>query len=92
MPPACLWRAPFTPTSDTVGSCVSCDAPASGWSIDWTLADNTVATLSAVELLAVGEALGDQISAAHACGRTLRTQLDAAASVAEINYITWPTP
>ena len=66
-------------------------APA-GWAIDWTLSDNTVATLGAAEIVAVGVALGAQVSAAHATGRALRAQLDAATTVAEINSITWPAP
>lgn len=66
-------------------------APA-GWTIDWTLADNTVATLTAAEVVAVGIALGAQVSAAHAVARLLREQIDAAASIYDLNAITWPSP
>lgn len=64
-------------------------APA-GWEIAWTLTDNSVATLTAAEMIAVGVALGEQVAAAHATGRTLRAQLDAAETVSQINAVTWP--
>lgn len=65
-------------------------APA-GWTIDWTLADNTVATLTAAEVVAVGIALGAQVSAAHAAARLLREQIDAASSINDLQSITWPS-
>lgn len=61
-----------------------------GWSIDWTLADNSVATLTAADVIAVGVALGAQVSAAHAVARVLRAQIDTAADAAAINAIQWP--
>lgn len=66
-------------------------APA-GWTVDWTLADNAVVTLTVPEIIAVGIALGAQVSAAHATARLLREQVDAAESIYELNAITWPTP
>lgn len=66
-------------------------APA-GWSLDWTLADNTTATLTAAEVIAVGVALGQQVSAVHAVARLLRTQIESAEDAPEINAITWPAP
>lgn len=59
------------------------------FSISWTLADNTTATLSATEIIAVGLSLGQQISAAHARSRVLRAQIDAATSAEELNLINW---
>lgn len=66
-------------------------APA-GWTLDWTLADNTAATLTAAQLVAVSIALGAQVSAAHATARVLRAQIDAATSIYDLNAITWPAP
>ncbi|MEO8296354.1 MAG: DUF4376 domain-containing protein [Burkholderiales bacterium] len=59
------------------------------FSIDWTLADNTVTTLSAPEMVAVGLALGAQVSAAHERARTLRTAIEAATTAAEVEAVVW---
>jgi len=61
-----------------------------GWQIDWTLADNAVATLSASELIAVGVALGARTAQVYAIARGLRAQIDAATSGAALDAITWP--
>ena len=60
-----------------------------GWSITWTLADNTAATLTAAQMIGVGLALAARTSAIHAKGRDLRAQIDAAGSLDELNAITW---
>ena len=60
-----------------------------GWSIIWTLADNTAATLTAAQMIGVGLALAARTSAIHAKGRDLRAQIDAAGSLDELNAITW---
>ena len=65
---------------------------AAGWSIDWTLANNAVATLTAAEVIAVGIALGAHVSAAHAAARLLRARIESAEDAPEINAITWPAP
>lgn len=54
------------------------------WSIDWTLADNTVLTLSAADLIAVVQALGDNIDAAHEWARVKRAQIEAASNLDEV--------
>lgn len=54
------------------------------WSIDWTLADNTVLTLSAAEVIAVVQALGDNIDAAHELARVKRAQIEAASNLDEV--------
>lgn len=61
----------------------------SPFSIDWTLADNTVRTLSAQDMIAVGVAMGQHIQAQHAKGRQLRANLDAATTPQEIDSIQW---
>lgn len=57
------------------------------WSIDWTLADNSVVTLAAADMVAVAEALGSNITAAHEWARALRAQIAAAQSVEEIDAL-----
>jgi hypothetical protein len=44
----------------------------SAFSIDWTLADNTVRTLTAADMIAVGVALGQHVNACHERARVLR--------------------
>lgn len=60
------------------------------FSIDWTLADNTVRTLNATDMIAVGMALGAHINVQHATSRTLRAQIDAATTLAEVQAVAWP--
>lgn len=57
--------------------------------IDWTLADNTVRTLNASEMIAVGEALGIHVNAQHVKGRTLRQQIEQATTKAEVEAVAW---
>lgn len=59
------------------------------FSIDWTLADNTVRTLDAVQMLAVGTAMGEHISVVHAHGRQLREAIWAAEDAAALELLTW---
>lgn len=60
------------------------------FAIPWTLADNTVRTLSGADMIAVGLALGEHVATAHAIGRALRDQIDAALSAEELATINWP--
>ena len=60
------------------------------FSIDWTLADNTQATLTATEMIGVGVALGQHVNGAHGIARTLRIQIDAATTPEELEAIQWP--
>lgn len=62
------------------------------FSVDWTLADNTVRTLSGADMLAAGQALGVHIETVHGIGRDLRAAIEAATSVAAVDAITWPSP
>lgn len=59
-------------------------------SIDFTLADNTVRTMTAAEMIEVGLLLGAKVQAAHAAGRALRLQLDAAQTSEEVDSVVWP--
>lgn len=60
------------------------------FSIDWTMADNTVVTLNAATMVGIGQALALHVGQVHATARALRSQIDAAATVAAVQEIAWP--
>lgn len=60
-----------------------------GFEIDWTLADNTVRTLNAAEMNAVGVALGQHVNAQYVKARALRQQIEDAATREEVAAIAW---
>lgn len=60
------------------------------FSIDWTLANNSVRTLSAAQMVEVGETLGIHVATQHTIARGLRQQIDAATTAAEVGAIVWP--
>lgn len=62
----------------------------SAFSIDWTLADNTVRALTATQVIALGIALAQHVGAAYATARALRDQINAAATIAAVEAIVWP--
>lgn len=64
-------------------------AMAPGFTIDWTLANNSVRNLSAADLANVGAALGMHVATQHAKARLLRSQIEAATTVAEVDAVTW---
>lgn len=59
------------------------------FAIDWTLQDNTVRTLSAADLAGVGMALGQHVAAQHEKARSLRQQIEAAATAEALAAIGW---
>ena len=59
------------------------------FTIDWTLADNTVRTLNQVEMFQVGAALGTHVQTQFAKGQLLRVQIEAATTKEAIEAITW---
>lgn len=59
------------------------------FTITWTLADNSVRQLSATDMVAVGVALGDHVATQHAKARTLRAQIEAAQTVAQVAAVGW---
>jgi hypothetical protein len=59
------------------------------FTIDWTLADNTVRTLTAIQMIGVGVALGAHVEAQFSHGQALRVQIEAAATSAEVLLIVW---
>lgn len=60
------------------------------FSIDWTLADNSVRTLTGMDMVSVGIAMGTHIATQHAIGRALREQIEAATTFADVVMVTWP--
>lgn len=65
-------------------------ATSQAFSVDWTLADNTVRTLSATDWMGVGQALAAHIQTCHVTARSLKAQVDAATSIEEVEAIQWP--
>lgn len=57
--------------------------------IDWTLADNTVKTLTASEILDVGDALAVHVTTQHEKARYFRAQIEAATTQTELDAILW---
>ena len=64
---------------------------ATPFSIDYTLADNTTATLDAAAMANVGLLLAQKVQNAYAIGRTLRAAIEAAPTVEALEQITWPS-
>lgn len=60
------------------------------FAIDWTLADNTVRSMSAADIVSAGLALGEHVAAAHGVARTLRAAIDACTTAAEVEAVAWP--
>jgi hypothetical protein len=61
----------------------------SGFSIDWTTADNSVVTLDQVGMLSVGVALGAHVQTVFAKGQALRAAIESATTQAEVEAVTW---
>lgn len=59
------------------------------FSIDWTLADNSVATLAGADVINLGMTLGQFVNGVHEKARQLRDQIDAATTVAAVGAIAW---
>lgn len=65
--------------------------PDSGWSIVWTLADDSTVILDHAGMIEVGSALADHIDATFSRARKLRALIAAAESVADVDAINWST-
>lgn len=61
----------------------------SPFSKDFTLADNTVVTLTGAQMMAVGAALITQVGAAFDKGRSLQAEIDAATTNAAADAVVW---
>jgi hypothetical protein len=64
------------------------------FSVDWKLADNSIATLSAMQMIVVGQAVLARVAAAHATSQELGLAILAAATWADLSAIDieagWP--
>lgn len=60
------------------------------YAVDWTLANNSVRSLSGADMLAVGQALGAHILATHVTGRAVRAAVEAAETVEQVLAVAWP--
>lgn len=72
------------------GSVALAQTLGTAFSAVYTLADNSAVTLDAAAMVSVGIAMGMKVQAAFATGRTLRAQIDAAATPAALALIAWP--
>lgn len=77
--------------SGTVQLAMMAKAAGQPFAIDWTLADNSVRTLTADDVIAIGVALGQHVVTQHAIARQLRAALAAAPSDVAVANINWPT-
>lgn len=59
------------------------------FAVDWTLADNSVRTLNADQMIAVGMAMGQHITGVHEKARQRRATITNATSVAEVEAVIW---
>jgi len=57
------------------------------YAINWTLADNSVVTLDALGMIAVGVAAGQHVAACHAAAQAIRASIDAAEDHAALAVI-----
>jgi len=61
----------------------------SAFTIDWTLKDNTVRTMNATDMIAVGVALGTHVATQFSHGQALRAQIEAATDQAGVESVVW---
>ena len=66
-------------------------ATSTPFEIDWTLADNSTRTLSAMDALGIGQALGAHVQTAHVTARGLKALVAAATTIEEVDAIAWPS-
>ena len=59
------------------------------FAVDWTLEDNTVRSLTADDLIAISQALGEHVSLQHSRARDARALLDQATSISEVQSISF---
>ena len=57
--------------------------------VDWTLADNTVRSLTTDDLNAISQALGEHVALQHSRARNARALLDQATSLSEVQSISF---
>ena len=60
-----------------------------GFTIDWTLADNTVRTLNQADMIAVGVALGQHVQTQFTKAQALRVAIEAATTPEDVAAVVW---
>jgi hypothetical protein len=60
-----------------------------GFTIDWTLADNSTRTLNQADMIATGVALGVHVQTQFAKAQGLRLQIDAASTPGQVAAVVW---
>ncbi|QFZ84632.1 DUF4376 domain-containing protein [Variovorax paradoxus] len=60
--------------------------------IEWTVADNSVLPLDASDVMGMPVALAMYADQLHTISRGLRADIEAAATVEEVEAVTWPVP
>lgn len=76
--------------TDAIALLQALEATGSPQTIDYTLADNSVVTLTTAQMVQVGLLLGARTQDAYATGRALRTAIDAASTKEEVEAVVWP--
>lgn len=78
-----------------LGAVVTAQVAPVGWSIDWTMEDNSVTALEAADMIAVGLAVSAHVDNCHQYGRSLDMALEQAdtipAAYAVVEAAVWPT-
>jgi hypothetical protein len=87
-----LFDSDLASQSKIIGAVQLANLHQSSFSIDWTLADNTVRTLDAADMNAVGVAMAQHVNAQHVTARAVRQAIEAAATIEEVQAIAWPEP
>ena len=72
-----------------IGDAVTMAGIVPNFTIDWTLADNTVRTLSAADMVNAGKALSRHVQAVFQRGRARRAEIEAATTKQEVNAVVW---
>jgi hypothetical protein len=84
-----LFDSDLVSQSRVQGAVAQAQLQGDAFSIVWTLADNTVRTLSATDMIAVGACMGEHITAVHANARARRDEINKATTAEEIEAIVW---
>lgn len=75
----------------TVDAMLAKSGNENSWEQPWVLADNSVTTLNANQMISVGRAMKTHISGIWATSQFLRAQIDAATTIPAVEAISWPS-
>jgi len=57
------------------------------YEVEWTMFDNSIVTLNALEMIAMGIAVGQHVNACHTAARNVRNEIDLATSIESLDQI-----